>query len=168
MFVYPGIAVSPRINITVPCNVKEVQPTYLVKLHCFLTTLARKLTDMLTLFFVFNHKRIYSTQLAVCINQSTILIGPTSWADSSALPNLLFLLQETIHNCHLLKEYTILVKSEAGEIAYSETVQSAGVVNITDLEGFTNYTVEIIAVNDRNLSSQTVQSIITVETSMCS
>lgn len=106
--------------------------------------------------------------MAVCINQSTILIDPTSWADSSALPNLLFLLQETVHNCHLLKEYTILVKSEAGKIAYSETVQSAGVVNSTDLEGFTNYTVEIIAVNDRNLSSQTVQSIITVETSMCS
>ena len=55
----------------------------------------------------------------------------------------------------------------SNELVHNQIVQSAGLLDITNLKPFTEYTVEVEAVNDRNLSSSIVKTILTVETCKC-
>ena len=67
------------------------------------------------------------------------------------------------HNCRS-GIYNITVKDKKGRDVYSQISQSAGVLNITDLDPFTFYTVKIKVVNNRNLSNIAVKNILTAET----
>ena len=53
------------------------------------------------------------------------------------------------------------------ELVHDQIIQSAGLFNVTNLKPFTEYMVKIEAVNDRNLSSSIVKTILTVETCKC-
>ena len=56
------------------------------------------------------------------------------------------------------------MKDKSGRNIRSLKRQSAGVLNITDLDPFTFYSVSVEVVNDRNLSNTAVKNILTAET----
>ena len=56
------------------------------------------------------------------------------------------------------------MKDKAGRDVYSKISQSAGVFNTTDLNPFTLYSVNVEVVNNKNLSSIAVKTIVTPET----
>ena len=69
----------------------------------------------------------------------------------------------TKHNCDSL-HYTISIVDDSGTEVYNQQKDTHGVFNIFNLKPFTEYTVTIVAINNRNLTRETVKSIVTVET----
>ena len=69
----------------------------------------------------------------------------------------------TEHNCESLN-YTISIVDDSGTEVYNQRSTSHGVFNIPNLKPFTEHTVTVVAINDANLPSQTVEKIVTIET----
>ena len=69
----------------------------------------------------------------------------------------------TKHNCDSL-HYTISIADSSGTEVYNQQKDTHGVFNIFNLKPFTEYTVNIAAINNINLTRETTKSIVTVET----
>ena len=69
----------------------------------------------------------------------------------------------TESNCEFLN-YTISIEDDSGTEVYNQQINSHGVFNIPNLRPFTEHTVTIVAINNRNLTRETTKSLVTVET----
>ena len=69
----------------------------------------------------------------------------------------------TKHNCDSL-HYTISIVDDSGTKVYNQQIDSHGVFNIYNLEPFTEHAVTIVAINNINLTSESFEKIVTVET----
>ena len=79
----------------------------------------------------------------------------------------LVLFQDSIPNCEQLKWYIVTLKNRAtNEVVYSNNYTEAGEFNITDLEGFTEYTINVDAVNNQNNRSSNEKEFTSVEIGM--
>ena len=74
--------------------------------------------------------------------------------------------QESSPNCRYLDRYTILIKDRNGVPVNETTLTSAGVVSVSNLAGFTEYTVTVTAINDANRKSVQETVVLTAETGM--
>ncbi|XP_067942962.1 receptor-type tyrosine-protein phosphatase eta-like [Watersipora subatra] len=81
--------------------------------------------------------------------------------NSSASLNISF--EESNPYCDSITYYVITV-SRDGSLAYNDTTETYGIIVIHDLQGFTNYSVVITAVNNANLKKESIQYILTSET----
>ena len=69
----------------------------------------------------------------------------------------------TESNCEFLN-YTISIEDDSGTEVYNQQINSHGIFNISNLEPFTKHKVTIVAINNWNLTSKSVEEIVTAET----
>ena len=81
----------------------------------------------------------------------------------------LILFQSAKPNCEQIKSYKATLKNKAtNEIVYNNNYTAAVEFNITNLKGFTEYTINVAAVNNQNNRSSSEQEFISVEIGMFS
>ncbi|XP_067942985.1 phosphatidylinositol phosphatase PTPRQ-like [Watersipora subatra] len=87
----------------------------------------------------------------------------TPFQNSSASLNISF--EESNSYCDNIIYYVITV-SRDGSLTYNDTTETHGIIIINNLQGFTNYSVIITAVNNANLKKESIQYILTSETDL--
>ena len=79
----------------------------------------------------------------------------------------LVLFQSSEPNCEQLNWYIVTLKNKAtNEVVYSNNYTASGEFNITDLEGFTEYTINVYAINNQNNRSSNEKEFTSVEIGM--
>ena len=106
--------------------------------------------------------------LASSVRITIVFIHSMTFTGQFILDNYaLVLFQSSEPNCEQLKWYIVTLKNKATkEVVYSNNYTASGEFNITDLEGFTEYTINVDAINNQNNRSSNEKEFTSVEISM--
>ncbi|XP_067947071.1 receptor-type tyrosine-protein phosphatase delta-like [Watersipora subatra] len=99
-----------------------------------------------------------------CDNPSTPSFLLNSTKVSSEETTIIISLEESMHKCRSIENYTILIHDPEGQMLYSDTNATAGYITVEGALPFTRYSVLIETINDADLRSQTKMYLTTAET----